>query len=229
MKKTIQPNSLSVTQKALLIVILLLTSFTEVNAQLLAAANPTRKAKLLPKVYAGVKIGANFSYLSGKNWENGIKSNMLGGFFAGVKGVGLGAQIEGLFEQSDYTTGTSFFNLYKAYYNDLSDSLEKGHFRVNKLSLPVLVQIRVARLLWLQTGVQFYGIVNVKDNTGLVKDAKALFRSGNTAGILGAAIHLGNADIGARAIIDFQSLNNLNSNDVWRQYLIQAHVGIKLF
>lgn len=216
-------------KRVLFVAIIILSSFTQLRAQLLAAANPTRKSKFLPKLYAGIKIGANFSYLSGKNWENGIKSNMLGGVFAGVKGVGLGAQIEGLFEQSDYTTGTSFFNLYKSYYNDLGDSVKKGNFRVNKLSLPVLIQIRVARLLWLQTGVQFYGIVNVKDNTGLVKDAKALFRSGNTAGIIGATIHLGSADIGARAIIDFQSLNNLNSNDVWRQYMIQAHVGIKLF
>lgn len=199
------------------------------SAQLLSAANPTKKAKVLPKLYAGAKFGANFSYLSGTNWKNGVKSNMLGGVFAGIKGLGLGAQAEALFEQSDYTSGDGFYQLYKNYYNDIGDSLKTGTFRVNKLCLPVLVQFRVARLLWMQAGVQYYGIINVKDNANLIKDAKQLFKSGNTAGIIGATIHLGNADIGARALFDFNSLNNLNSNDVWKQYMFQAHVGIKLF
>jgi hypothetical protein len=211
------------------ILLVLVFSSLPTQAQLLAAANPTRKTKVLPKLYAGAKIGANFSYLSGSNWDNGIKSSILGGAFAGIKGLGLGLQAEALFEQSEYTTGTSFFNLYKGYYNNISDSIKEGSFKVNKLCLPLLVQIRMARLLWLQTGVQFYGIINVKDNTGLVKDAKELFKSGNTAGIIGATIHLGNADIGARTIFDFQNLNNLNSNDVWKQYMFQIHVGVKLF
>jgi hypothetical protein len=93
----------------------------------------------------------------------------------------------------------------------------------------MLIQFRLAHLIWIQTGVQFYGVVSVKDYTGLVKDAKELFKSGNTAGLLGATVRLGNAEIGARAIIDFQSLNNLNASDAWKQYMIQAHIGVKLF
>ena len=212
-----------------ILLLLTLSFYMQSSAQAFSGANPTKKLKILPKLYAGVKFGANLSYISGTNWENGIKSNIVGGAFGGVKGVGLGAQAEALFEQSDYTTGSGFFNLYKNYYNDISDSLKKGTFRVNKLCLPILIQIRLVKVLWLQTGLQFYGIVNVKDNTGLIKDAKQLFRSGNTAGIIGATFHIGNADIGARALFDFQNLNNLYSNDVWKQYMIQAHVGVKLF
>jgi hypothetical protein len=191
--------------------------------------NPTKNAKVLPKLYLGIKLGSNFSYLSGNNWDNGVKSNMLGGAYAGLKGLGFGMQMEALFEQSEYTTGTSFYNLYGNYYNNISDSLQKGTFRVNKLCLPMLLQFRLAHLIWIQTGVQFYGVVSVKDYTGLVKDAKELFKSGNTAGLLGATMRLGNAEIGARAIFDFQSLNNLNASDAWKQYMIQAHIGVKLF
>lgn len=194
-----------------------------------AQLNPTKNAKIIPKLYLGVKLGSNFSYLSGNNWDNGVKSNMLGGAYAGLKGMGFGMQMEALFEQSEYTTGSSFYNLYNNYYNNLSDSLQKGTFRVNKLCLPMLLQFRVAHLIWIQTGMQFYGVVSVKDYTGLVKDAKELFKSGNTAGLLGATIRLGNAEIGARAIFDFQSLNNLNASDAWKQYMIQAHIGVKLF
>jgi len=199
------------------------------KAQALSGLNPTKKIPLLPKLYVGIKIGSNFSYLSGNNWSNGVKSNMLGGVFAGIKGLGFGAQAEGLFEQSEYTTGNGFYGLYKDYYNRNSDSLKQGTFRVTKLSLPLLLQFKVAKLFWLQTGVQFYGIVSVHDFNGLVKDSKALFRSGNTAGVIGTAFHFRNADIGARAIFDFQNLNNISSADVWRQYMLQAHIGLKLF
>jgi hypothetical protein len=211
------------------ILVFSLLAFTKSNGQVFSKANPSRKIKGLPKVYAGVKLGSNFSYLSGKNWDNGVKSNMLGGLFAGIKGGGFGVQLESVFEQSDFTTGSNFYQLYKTYYNDLSDSLTKGNFRVNKLCLPILIQMRIARLVWLQTGVQFYGVVNVKDNSLLMRDANFLFRNGNTSGIFGATVRLGNADIGTRLIVDFQSLNNLSSSDVWRQYVFQAHVGIKLF
>lgn len=215
--------------KFLLLLLIFSCSINLGYAQLLSKANPTKKSKVLPKLYSGIKFGANFSYLSGKNWDNGVKSNMVGGLFAGVKGVGLGAQIEALFEQSDYTSGSNFYNLYKNYYNNISDSLKKGNFRVNKLCLPVLVQMRMARLVWLQAGVQFYGIVNVKDNDELIKDAKQLFKTGNTAGIIGTTMHIGNADIGARIIFDFQNLNNVTSLEVWKQYMFQAHVGVKIF
>ncbi len=216
-------------KKVLCLFLFVLFMNTVTNAQVLSVVNPTRKSKVLPKLYAGAKFGTNFSYLSGDSWTNGIKSNLIGGAFAGLKGMGFGVQMEGLFEQSEYTTGNSFYDVYKSHYNNIGDSLRAGTFRVNKLSLPVLLQFRMARLFWLQAGVQFYGIVSVKDFNGLVRDAKQLFRGGNTAGIIGTTIRLGNADIGARAIFDFQNLNNQNSSDVWKQYLIQAHVGVTLF
>lgn len=207
---------------------MLLCSTTS-HAQVLAAANPTRKVPVLPTLYAGVKFGANFSYLSGDNWSNGVRSNMLGGVYAGIKGPGIGAQAEGLFEQSEYTTSSGFYRIHKDLYNSFSDSLKAGTFKVNKLTLPVLLQFRVAHVIWIQAGVQFYGIISVRDFNGLVRDAKELFKSGSTAGVLGAAIHFKKADIGARTIFDFQNLNNLNTSDVWRQYMFQAYVGVKLF
>lgn len=207
----------------------ILSQSSSARAQAMGAANPTRRSHVLPKLYAGVKFGANFSYLSGRDWENGVKSNLVSGLYAGVKGVGFGFQMEGLFEQSDYISGNSFHELYRSYYNDLRDSLQKGTFRVNKLCLPVLLQMRVSRLFWLQAGVQFYGVVSVRDNARLLKDAKELFRSGSTAGLLGATIHIGNADLGGRFVFDFNNLNNIYSAEVWRQYMLQFHVGVKLF
>lgn len=206
-----------------------LLSSTAGRAQALARANPTRKVPLLPTLYAGVKFGANFSYLSGDSWSNGVRSNLLGGVYAGIKGPGIGAQAEGLFEQSEYTTSSGFYRVHKDLYNSVADSLKAGTFKVSKLTLPVLLQFRVAHIIWIQAGVQFYGVISVRDFNGLVGDAKKLFKSGSSAGVLGAAIHFKKADIGARTIFDFQNLNNLSTADVWRQYMFQAYVGVKLF
>lgn len=209
-------------------VLSLLASYNA-EGQLIEKAQVAQKIKLLPQAYLGAKMGANFSYLSSNNWNNGVKSNALYGAFAGVRGARFGVQIEGVFEQSDYTTGATFYDLYQNYYRDLKDSLTQGTFRLNKLCLPIFLQFRVARLIWLQTGVQFYGVVNVKDNNALLRDAKMLYKKGNSAALLGAAIRIGNASIGARFLFDFNNLNNLNSQEVWRQYLFQTYVGVRIF
>jgi hypothetical protein len=211
------------------LVLSLLLCSTDCKAQVLAAANPTRKVPVLPNLYAGVKFGANFSYLSGSSWSNGVRSNLVGGIYAGIKGPGIGVQAEGLFEQSEYTTSRGFYSVHKDLYNSMSDSMQAGTFKISKLTLPVLLQFRVAHIIWIQAGVQFYGIISVRDFNGLVRDAKELFKSGSSAGVLGAALHFRKADIGARTIFDFQNLNNLNSSDAWRQYMFQAYVGVKLF
>jgi hypothetical protein len=195
-----------------------------------AAINPLGKKKgNIMRAYMGGKFGTNFSYLSGKTWENGVRTNLLAGGFAGIKGIGFGIQGELLFEQSEYTTGSSFYSIYKSHYNNLSDSLTKGSFRLNKLCLPILLQFRVSRLFWLQTGLQFYGIVSVRDFNGLLNESERIFKGGNTAGIIGTTIHIGNIDLGGRMIFDFNNLNKTVSTDVWKQYLFQVHIGFKVF
>lgn len=209
--------------------LLLLLCSSPVFAQVFSGANPSRKAPVATKFYAGAKLGANFSYLSGGSWSNGVKSNLLGGVFGGVRGGVFGIQGEALFEQSAYTTSDGFYGVFKNHYQDISDSLKGGSFRVSKLTLPVLLQFRVARLLWLQPGVQFYGVVAVKDVNGLVKDAQQLFRSGAVAGVMGASFRFRSVDIGARFIYDLQNLNNIAGSENWRQFMLQGHLGLVLF
>ncbi|MGC4058675.1 MAG: hypothetical protein QM743_11235 [Chitinophagaceae bacterium] len=223
-------SSFRICRSLLLVTGLLLFSLNSSFAQALGGLNPTRKSPAGPTLYAGIKIGANFSYLSGTDWSNGVKSNLLGGLFGGVRGAGFGVQGEALFEQSVYTTGDGFYNAFKSNYANTADSLKQGRFRVNKLVLPILLQFRVAHLVWIQPGVQFYGIVSVNDVNGVVNDAKKLFRSGSMAGVMGATVRLGNVDMGARLIFDVQDLsaNSAISNN-WKQYMIQAHIGLSLF
>jgi hypothetical protein len=178
--------------------------------------------------YLGIKIGGNFSYLDGKSWDNGIKSNLLGGVYAGIKGLRVGIQAEALFSQSDYTTGSSFHDVYSDYYNNIGDSLKNGSFRVNKLSIPILLQLKISGGLWLQLGAQFSGIVSVDDKDKLLHDAKSIFTQNNIAGIGGLTWNLGKFNIGARYLFDFSNINNTNVDEVWKQHILQVHVGVKI-
>ena len=178
--------------------------------------------------YIGIKIGGNFSYLDGKSWDNGIKSNLVGGAYAGIKGLRMGLQIEALFSQSDYTTGSSFHDVYSNYYNNIGDSLKNGIFRVSKLSIPILLQFKISGGLWLQLGAQFSGILSVDDRDNLLHDAKSIFTQNNIAGIGGLTWNLGKVNIGARYLFDFSNINNTNVDEVWKQHILQVHLGLRI-
>lgn len=199
------------------------------NAQILEKVNVTKKVPIGPQLEAGLKVGANFSYLTSNNWSNGIKSNVLYGAYSGFSGGSLGIQAEACLEQSDYTTGSNFYNLYKNYYNNLADSLKQGTFRVNKLCLPIMLKVRFLRTFWLYGGVQFYGIVQVKDFNKLLEDAKYIYKSGSTAALVGTSLKIGNANVGARLVFDLNNLNNLYANEMWRQYMFQTYLSVRIF
>lgn len=195
----------------------------------IAATTANAQGGISPaKFDLGLKVGLNFSNLSGSQWENGFKTNLVGGAYAGVRLVKIGFQAEALFSQSGYTTGKDFHDLYSGYYNNLSDSLKQGTFRVNKLTIPLLVQFKLLPGLWLQAGAQYSGIVSVTDKDDLVKDAKAMFKTSNIAGIAGFTFHLNKLNVGARYIFDFSDMNNTNLGDVWKQHVVQIHIGYKL-
>jgi len=180
------------------------------------------------KPYLGIKIGGNFSYISGDSWSNGVKSNLVGGAYVGIKGLHVGIQAEALFAQSTYTTGDNFHNVYGSYFKNFGDSLKQGTFRVNQLCIPLLLQVKIFPGLWLQGGAQYTGIVSVNDKDELLKDAKAMFKTNNIAGVAGATFFFRKLNVGARYIFDFSNANATNISETWNQRSLQLHVGLNL-
>ena len=178
-------------------------------------------------IQAGLKVGANFTQLDGKTWDNGYKTNLLGGVFVGVRALRFGVQAEALFNQASYKTGKDFGTLYKAYYNDVRDSAKQGNFRVNYLSIPILLQVKVAGPLVLLVGPQFSGVVSVNDKDKLVKDAKSLFKSGSVDAVAGVQLNLPmHINAGARYVIGLSDINSMSAaSDSWKQKALQIHVG----
>lgn len=191
-----------------------------------------------PGFNAGIKLGANLNQIDGKYWENGMKTNLLGGAFASVDGLHFGVHIEGLFTQSTFVTGEGFNELYKDYYQAGKDSIMNGRFRVSSFSIPLLLDIRPIPKLKFQIGPQYSGILDINDQDNLLINASKLFKSGSIDGVVGVWIDLfAHFNIGARYIVGLSNiskvegltLNSQEVSDAWRQKLIQVHIGYNLF
>ncbi|XZF13901.1 porin family protein [Chitinophagaceae bacterium MMS25-I14] len=183
----------------------------------------------MPKLQLGIKAGVNVSSLNGDNWDNGYKTNLLGGLEAGLYGNRVGISLEAFFSQSSYVTGDNFHNIYEQYYNNVSDSAKQGTFRVSYLNIPILFNLKLVKGLWLQLGPQYSGVVSVKDVDALVHDAKGLFKSGDVSGVAGLRLNLPfHLSVGARYVFGFTDLNNMSIGDTWQQRTVQVHVVYNL-
>jgi len=183
--------------------------------------------KVLPfSIDLGPKVGVNFSKIQGGKWDDSYKTNLLGGVFAGIQGKRLGVAAEVLFSQSRYTVGSDFYSIYHEYYEDVSDSLKKGSFRVSYLNVPVLAQVKLLPMVWLQVGPQFSSIVSVKDADALLQDASDIFKSGDVSGVVGLDIKLPfGLRVNGRYVLGFSNVNNTTVADTWKHRSIQIAVG----
>lgn len=181
----------------------------------------------IPRIDLGLKVGANIAKLSGDTWDNGYKAGFLGGAFAGLRGSHWGVQVEAFLSQTNYTVqGTTFYDAYHQFYNNAEDSAKNGSFKLTYLSIPILLQLKIVPMLWLQVGPQYSSIVSVNDVDGLVKDAKGLFKSGAFSGVVGLELKLPlHLNIGARYILGLSSLNNTDVSGAWQMRTLQVHVG----
>lgn len=190
-----------------------------------------------PDVDLGLKVGANFSNINGKYWESGYKANFLGGLFLAVNGGKLGVNLEGLFSQSTYVTGDRFNEIYKDAFQTGKDSIKGGSFKVNHLSIPVLLNIKLFSRATIQLGPQFSGVASVQDKDELFKDAKGLFKS-SFDGVIGVQLNLpAHLNIGARYIIGLSNINDGDGqtntggttiDDAWKQRSLQLHIGYSI-
>lgn len=183
---------------------------------------------------AGIKLGANFNKINGKYWDNGYKANMTFGLFGGLGFGKVGVQAEALFAQSSYVTGTGFRNMYEDAINPSNYSDSSGKINVSRIQIPVLINYRIFKILKLQAGPQFSGVIHVKDKNAFLKDAKSMFKSG-WDGVVGLQANFPfGIHASARYIFGLSDFNNSSArhpitgaalSDAWRNSTFQITVG----
>ena len=174
----------------------------------------SKVTKALPKVTLGIKAGANFQSLSGSEWTSTYKPGILGGAFVGVYKGHWGVQVEGLIKSARF----DFNNSNDAYVKSVS------------LDVPVLLEYKIVKRLWVQAGPQFTSVLSQSDyNTQGVKN---YLKSSDISGVVGLEVKLPlHLTIGARYILGFEDVNNHPSGstatDAWRNRYAQLYIGFR--
>lgn len=175
----------------------------------------------------GIKAGVNFDKTQGRNLDGEFNGYFLGGAYLGVRFTKVRVQAEALFSQSKITTGDNFKSAFGSYVKDNVGSIKEGTFKMNELSIPVMVGFNVLpKLLWIQAGPQYTGVVSIDDVNGFVKETKDVFKNGYLSGVVGAELELPfSLNAGVRYIFGISDRNNTNVSEAWRTSHFQVHVG----
>ncbi|MBO9621044.1 MAG: PorT family protein [Niabella sp.] len=172
--------------------------------------------------HLGVKVGTNLTKIDGKSFNQEFKFNYLAGAFAEIKASEkFSVNPELLFNQ---TTATVSDN-----YNDplhpLSSSQRKA--KLNYLSIPILLDYKLAGPLHLQAGPQF-SVVKSKDST-LFQNVGNAFKHGDFAFVAGLQLKLMKFRVSARYVAGMSNINDIGNSEKWKSQAIQVAVGFAIF
>lgn len=179
----------------------------------------------------GVKGGLNVNRMLGKGVSEEYHTDPHLGLFAYLNKKHIGVQLETIWSQNQIISDTSFYRLYKAYYNSISDSLKEGSFRFTNISIPILLNIKWNQHIWFQAGPQFMGTVGMTDKNDILKSGARIIEQKNFNFVTGLWLQLGNSsstmqfNAGLRYVFGLNDMNSVYTSQ-WKAQMIQLHVGL---
>jgi hypothetical protein len=166
------------------------------------------------KFHFGIKGGASINKITGKSFNEEFSFGYHVGAFATLSLPGkFGIQPEVIFNQVNADTSSNFSSLYQP--NNISK------IRLNYLSIPVLLNYKVNKILDLQGGPQF-GILMSQN---LIQDGKDAFKKGDVGIVLGLQVNLLKFRAYGRYLIGLNNVNDVNTSDGWKNQSIQLGIG----
>lgn len=172
--------------------------------------------------HLGVKAGANVNKLKGIPFGDQFGYGYhLGGFAQIGIGEKLSIQPEVVFNQVSQDTSSSFNAIYK---NVLSNT--GSNFKLNYMSIPILLNYNVSKMLTLQAGPQF-SIIKDK-NVSVIKTGKDAFKNGDFSLLGGVQVKLSSFRIYGRYAVGLTNLNDIDNKDKWTSQSFQIGVGLAI-
>lgn len=172
----------------------------------------------------GAKAGANLVKVEGKSFKDEFRYNYhLGGFaeIALTQDKKLSLQPEVLFNQYSTTLDSSF----KAVYEDIITS-EQSRVKLNYLSIPILLNYRLAGPIYLQAGPAFSILMD--QHRSILQNGGDAFKKGDFSMIGGAQIKIAKIYLTGRYVVGLANINDIDDKDKWKSQAIQLSVGLSL-
>lgn len=172
--------------------------------------------------HLGIKGGANVNKLTGKSFKDEFGYGYhLGGFAEIGLGKKFSIQPEVVFNQIAQDTSSNFSDLYKNVF-----SSARSGVKLNYVSIPVLVNYRVSKMLSLQVGPQF-SIIKDKNKT-MVQNGKDAFKDGDFSMLGGVQLKISSFRIYGRYALGLNNLNDIDDRDKWKSQSFQVGVGLAI-
>jgi hypothetical protein len=173
----------------------------------------------MAQFHVGFKGGANIVKVDGKSFKDEFRYGYhLGGFAEIGAGKKFRIQPEVTFNQYATTLDSN----YKAIYQNIINS-DQSKVKLNYLSIPILVNYKLAGPVYLQAGPQF-SILMDQDKNFLQNGADA-FKKGDFSMIGGVQLNLLSVRVSGRYVIGLSNINDIDNQDKWKSQAVQVSVG----
>lgn len=170
--------------------------------------------------HLGAKAGANLGKIDGQAYKDGFNLGyQLGGFAEIDFSKTLGIQPEVLFSQTNTKTASNASDVISGAVNNDKKSL-------NYLSIPVLLRINAGNLLTFHVGPQYSILLNKHET--ILQNGVDAFKGGDFAAVVGAQLNLNALRIYGRYNIGLSNVNDITSQDKWKNQQIQLGVGFRI-
>ena len=172
----------------------------------------------------GAKAGANLVKVDGKSFNDEFRYNYHVGGFAEIvvtRDKKLSIQPEVLFNQYSTTLDSSF----KSIYENIITS-EQTRVRLNYLSIPILLNYRLAGPIYLQAGPAFSILMD--QNRSILQNGGDAFKNGDFSMIGGAQVRIAKIYLSGRYVVGLANINDIDDKDKWKSQVIQLSVGLSL-
>ena len=195
------------------------------------------KAKLFPllsflllataasaQFHLGIKGGINLTKIEGRSFNQEFRTGFHAGGFAEIGlGGNLSIQPEVLFNQINTRVDSSFSDVYQGAVN-LSNYRD---VQLKYLTIPLLLNYKVAKIFTLQAGPQF-GIL-LDQNKNLLNNGGEAFKSGDFSLVGGAQIKLAGLRLTGRYLVGLNNISDISSQSKWKSQGFQLSAGFNIF
>lgn len=170
----------------------------------------------------GIKGGANITKVAGKAYKDEFKYGYhLGGFVTiNLPGSRFAIQPEVLFNQYQTRTDSNFSSVY----TPANIAANSKDIKLNYLTIPLLLNFKVANILSLQAGPQ-YGIL-IDQDKNILQNGGAAFKNGEFSLLGGVQLNLSKLRLQGRYFVGLNNISDVSDQNKWNNEGFQVSLGL---
>lgn len=172
----------------------------------------------MAQINFGIKGGLNLTKIDDKAFKDEFRYGYhVGGFAEIGLGKKFGIQPEVLFNQYETKVDTSLVNIWNPLKTDQDAKL-------NYLSIPILINYKLANIITLQAGPQVGLLISQDKN--LLENGQEAFKTGDFSLLGGATINISKLRFTGRYFVGLNDIGDVGNQNEWKNQGWQLSLGL---